>query len=480
MPEDKKPESQRGLLSSMARSFSPREFRRITQEMYSQNLELVQLNKTLSLLNSIDRIVLQPDGTIKAACKRMTDAVIEEYGTCAVAAIFAGHTDGYRAGTLLASSCSWLPGVDQAKVEEFIGTLAVDQDFSWPKQKTSVYTDKPEIISKLLSIRKVASDADLTKQLRVGHYYAAQLIGSHGVIGTLVIGLREENAGQDEKLLGRISEAISVALDNKLLQEENEKILQRLQRSNAKLRKLDQTKDDFISMASHQLRTPLTSVKGYVSMVLDGDAGKITGLQRKLLAQSFVSSQRMVYLISDLLNVSRLRTGKFVIEPVESHLDKVVAEEVEQLVETAKGRHLTLTYNRPENFPALMLDETKLRQVMMNFIDNAVYYTPSGGHIEINLVNKPQSIEFTVVDDGIGVPKPDQHHLFTKFFRANNAKRARPDGTGLGLFMAKKVIIAQGGATIFKSQEGRGSTFGFIFSKKALHATEAPAQAQKK
>jgi signal transduction histidine kinase len=90
----------------------------------------------------------------------------------------------------------------------------------------------------------------------------------------------------------------------------------KLRNSNEKLRRLDETKDDFISMASHQLRTPLTSVKGYVSMVLDGDAGSLTAAQRKLLTQSLVSAQRMVYLISDLLNASRLRTGKFVIEPV--------------------------------------------------------------------------------------------------------------------------------------------------------------------
>ncbi|MEK7153165.1 MAG: HAMP domain-containing sensor histidine kinase, partial [Patescibacteria group bacterium] len=195
---------------------------------------------------------------------------------------------------------------------------------------------------------------------------------------------------------------------------------------------------------------------------------KLSPLQRKLLSQAFISSQRMVYLISDLLNVSRLRTGKFIIEPIPTNLATIIKDEVEQLQETAKGRNLELAYEKPEHSPSFMLDETKLRQVIMNFIDNAIYYTPSGGHITVNLADKPLSIEFTVVDDGIGVPKHEQHHLFTKFFRAHNAKRARPDGTGLGLFMAKKVVIAQGGAVIFKSQEGKGSTFGFSFAKDRL------------
>lgn len=265
---------------------------------------------------------------------------------------------------------------------------------------------------------------------------------------------------------------------NRTLEEKIEDATRELRRKNERLRLLDQTKDDFISMASHQLRTPLTSVKGYVSMVLDGDAGKVTELQKKLLTQSFLSSQRMVYLISDLLNVSRLRTGKFEIEPVESKLADVIESEVKQLQETAKGRELALTYKKPEHFPTLMLDENKLRQVIMNFIDNAIYYTPAKGHITINLIDRSDSVEFTVVDDGIGVPKREQHHLFSKFYRAHNAKRARPDGTGLGLFMAKKVIIAQGGAVIFKSQEGKGSTFGFTFPKKKLVST-SPKHADK-
>lgn len=303
-----------------------------------------------------------------------------------------------------------------------------------------------------------------------------------GSAGYLVVGSKKSGnayTAQDRKMFEIIANSMVIALQNayrfdeirrfnKTLQEKIDEATTELQQTNHRLRVLDQTKDDFISMASHQLRTPLTSVKGYVSMVLDGDAGKVNELQKKLLTQSFLSSQRMVYLISDLLNVSRLRTGKFVIEPNESNLAEVIESEVEQLQETAKGRELTLAFKRPEHFPTLMIDENKLRQVIMNFIDNAIYYTPAKGHITINLVDRPDSIEFTVVDDGIGVPKMEQHHLFSKFYRAHNAKRARPDGTGLGLFMAKKVIIAQGGAVIFKSQEGKGSTFGFTFPKKKL------------
>ncbi len=284
---------------------------------------------------------------------------------------------------------------------------------------------------------------------------------------------------QDIRVLDTVSKEIIIAIQNALhfeeienfnltLQEKVEEATKKLRRSNEKLKTLDESKDDFISMASHQLRTPLTSVKGYISMIMEGDFGKINKLQETMLKQAFFSSQRMVNLIADLLNVSRLKTGKFIIETKNVDISKMINEELEQLNEMAQAKKITLTFTKPKSSPLLMLDDTKTRQVIMNFVDNAIYYTPSEGHIDIILEDKPQSVELKVIDDGIGVPKEEQHHLFTKFYRAANARKMRPDGTGLGLFMAKKVIIAEGGSIIFESQEGKGSTFGFIFPKKEI------------
>lgn len=301
-------------------------------------------------------------------------------------------------------------------------------------------------------------------------------------LGYIVLGNKKSGGSytrQDAQVLEIIGDELVIAIQNALrfeeiqnfavtLQEKVDDATKKLRKANNRLIELDQTKDDFISMASHQLRTPLTSVKGYISMVMEGDVGKVTKKQNELLDKAFISSQRMVYLIADLLNVSRLRTGKFIIEPKETNLAEVIEGEIAQLKETAKGRDLELVYEKPKSFPTLMLDETKIRQVIMNFADNAIYYTPSGGHIKVSLEDRGDFVEFTVKDDGIGVPKAEQHHLFNKFYRAGNAKKARPDGTGLGLFMAKKVVIAQGGSIIFNTQEGKGSTFGFSFNKNRL------------
>lgn len=312
--------------------------------------------------------------------------------------------------------------------------------------------------------------------------------GPRHEVGYLLLGPKKSGnlySSQDTKVLEIVANELVIAVQNALrfeeiesfnitLQAKVDEATKKLRKANERLRALDETKDDFISMASHQLRTPLTSVKGYVSMVLEGDTGKITPKQREMLDQAFFSSQRMVYLIADLLNVSRLKTGKFVIEPSPVNLAEVVDQELSQLKETATTKQLKLSYDKPKKFPELMLDETKTRQVIMNFVDNAIYYTPSGGQIKVRLVDSPGTVELRVEDNGIGVPASEKAHMFTKFYRAGNARKARPDGTGLGLFMAKKVIVAQGGAIIFESQEGKGSTFGFIFSK-AKHAVPANA-----
>lgn len=301
-------------------------------------------------------------------------------------------------------------------------------------------------------------------------------------IGFYTVGAKKSGnqySKQDLKILEIIANELVIAIENALrfeeieqfnvtLQKKIDEATNELKRSNDKLKALDEAKDEFVSMASHQLRTPLTSIKGYISMVVEGDAGEINDTQKQMLGQALFSSQRMVYLISDLLNVSRLKTGKFIIESKPVYLPNIVESELSQLHEGAAAKNITLSYVKPKSFPTLSLDDMKIRQVIMNFTDNAIYYTPSGGKITVSLKDKKESVEFTVKDTGIGVPKAERHKLFAKFYRAENARKARPDGTGLGLFMAKKVIVAQGGSVLFDSKEGKGSTFGFSFPKKRL------------
>ena len=297
----------------------------------------------------------------------------------------------------------------------------------------------------------------------------------------LFIGRRRsrEYSQRDVKVLETVANELVIAIQNALsvqevkdinatLQQRVNEATKELRATNKQLQRLDAAKDEFVSMASHQLRTPLTSVKGYISMVLEGDVGRITGQQRELLEEAFASSERMVHLISDFLNVSRLKTGKFIIDRRPSDLVKLIDQEVASMQSTARAHNMELTFRKPAYFPILHVDEAKIRQVIMNFIDNAIYYSREDTEIKVALVINDGSAILTVKDTGIGVPKAEQAHLFTKFFRASNARRQRPDGTGVGLYLAKKVVVAHGGSMLFESVEGEGSTFGFRLPIKRL------------
>ena len=316
---------------------------------------------------------------------------------------------------------------------------------------------------------------------------AVRLRTTHGDLGYMALGFKQSGSvysGADSRLLGTVADELAVGLQNALrfeeiqqfnitLQQKVDEATKELRRANTRLKELDATKDEFISMASHQLRTPLTTVKGYLSMILEGDVGAVKKDQKELMQHAFDGANRMVYLIADLLNVSRLQTGKFVIDNRPTNLEEVVSSEISQLNEQAANREIKLVYHKPDGFPVLNLDETKIRQVVMNFLDNALYYTPKGGSVTVDLRATDKEVSYTVADTGVGVPKDAQHHLFSKFYRADNARKMRPDGTGLGLYMAKKVIAAQGGAIIFKSTEGKGSTFGFSFPRRVMEADTA-------
>ncbi len=456
-----------------------RDIEHITVEMYKRNKELAETNKTLSLLRTIDALVLESHATLQMVTEHITEAITQAADFAFVGLLTRPSRDEDELELSSWSGSQWLGKKGSLGLSR---PLRLKLDHYWFGQVES---------TRLVSLDGL-TDSDLADFLgcpesdikRIRHHiplkslYMVKLLARRRLVGLLVVGFLGEAADvnqADITLMDRLSESVGVALDNKLLFEENQHVLRQLKVSNAKLRALDEAKDDFISMASHQLRTPLTSVKGYLSMIKEGDAGKVTPSQSEMLNQAFFSAQRMVYLIADLLNVSRLRTGKFVIDATKVNLATMISEELEQVHEIAKIRSQKLIYKLPKHFPDLMLDDVKTRQVIMNFVDNALHYTPSGGTVTVSLAETPATVEMRVQDNGIGVPKSEQHHLFTKFYRAPNARQARPDGTGLGLFMAKKVIIAQGGSVIFESKDKKGSTFGFIFSK-AKHAITADAK----
>ncbi|MBI2798568.1 hypothetical protein HYX70_04775 [Candidatus Saccharibacteria bacterium] len=302
---------------------------------------------------------------------------------------------------------------------------------------------------------------------------------SEEFIGYLLLG--EKKSGdiyndQDIQILKIIANELSVAIQNAkafteiqlfnaTLQEKVQRATKNLRHANEQLKELDQAKDEFISMASHQLRTPLTTVKGYASMLAEGDFGKLNSQQKEPVQEALDGASRMARLIDDLLNVSRMEAGRFFIDAVSTDVVKMTQQEVDQLQSLAQAKKVELVYEPPKTpLKPILLDENKTRQVIMNLVDNAIHYSQppaGGGHVHVKLTAEGSNLVFTVQDDGIGVPKEQQGRLFHKMFRAGNAKNVRPDGTGLGLYLVKRVVEDQGGQIIFQSEEGKGSLFGF-------------------
>ena len=235
-----------------------------------------------------------------------------------------------------------------------------------------------------------------------------------------------------------------------------------LQVTNNKLTMLNAAKDEFLSITSHQLRTPLTVIKGQLSMLLTGDFGELNSEQVQVVNNALDNSKQMASTVGDFLDITRIESGKFVVSKSPINITELVKFQVAQLEDTAKDRNVSLICKIDDNLPKVNADQEKISQVVMNFIDNAIQYSePESDTIEINLSKVDDNIIFKVRDHGIGVPKEAQRHMFTKFYRATNAKQARPDGNGIGLYIANKIINAHGGDIIFESQEGKGSTFGF-------------------
>jgi signal transduction histidine kinase len=232
-----------------------------------------------------------------------------------------------------------------------------------------------------------------------------------------------------------------------------------IESANKELRSLDLAKDEFVSIASHQLRTPLTALKGYTGMLLDEDAGPINDKQRQYLGEIKNANNRMIALITALLNVSRVDLGVFVVEPEPISLEKVAESVLRELDSNLKYKNLVVKTNFEKDIPLLNVDPQITRMIFQNLLSNALKYTPTGGNISLDIKKNGPTVLISVADTGCGIPKTVQSKIFTKLFRADNARVKDPSGTGLGLYIIKATIEKTGGKIWFKSKENEGSTF---------------------
>ncbi len=230
---------------------------------------------------------------------------------------------------------------------------------------------------------------------------------------------------------------------------------------------IERMKTEFVSLAAHQLRTPLSAIKWTLRMLLDGDLGTISDEQRDFIEKTYGSNERMIRLINDLLDVTRIEEGRYLHKPTPARLENVVQFVINFYKEEVKKRKIKLEFKKAKKqLPRVKIDVEKIRLAVQNLIDNAVRYTSLGGKVTVVLKYVKKEVEFSVKDTGIGIPQDQQQRVFSKFFRGANAIRMETEGSGLGLYITKNVIEAHGGKIWFESEEGKGTTFYFTLPVK--------------
>lgn len=331
-----------------------------------------------------------------------------------------------------------------------------------------------EEIEKMFSQKQVGKIVKLLKGLKIE--VLMPLNAKDKTVGLLVFGPKETGDiynDEDFRILEIVGAQAAIAIENAWLfeeaknfnyklKEEVEKATRDLKQANEKLRRLDAAKSEFISIASHQLRTPLTVIKGYVSMVLEGSFGKISKQQHDALGKVYESSERLIQLIENLLNISRIESGRlqYSFQPVD--FGKMVENVAEELESVAGKKGLRLIYKKPkEKIPEISLDEEKIRQAVMNLIDNSIKYTKKGS-VTVSLKREKGRVVFCVQDTGMGISQEEMENLFKKFSRGSGTSLIHTEGTGLGLYVAKQIVKGHGGEIWAESKgESKGSKFCF-------------------
>lgn len=224
-------------------------------------------------------------------------------------------------------------------------------------------------------------------------------------------------------------------------------------------KEIDKMKSEFISVTSHQLRTPLSSMKWFMEMLLGGDLGEVPVKQKEVLTDIYNSNERVITLVNDLLDVSRIESGKVVLEPTPTNLVDFFKSMLPEVEQNFKKRNQVFDFIKPDNLPRISVDPRLIWQTVQNLLTNASKYTPEGGKITLELTLEEKVIMLKVQDNGYGIPEFQKHRIFEKFFRADNISKM--EGTGLGLYIAREIAEASGGKLWFESAEGKGTTFFF-------------------
>ncbi len=327
-------------------------------------------------------------------------------------------------------------------------------------------TNQPSRIQELESVQKAMEWLDA--------FVLVPLFVDKELTGFILLGEKltgEPYSNDDIEFLAALAPQAATTLENarlykeslefgKKLQEEVDAATKELKFANEQLKQIDQAKSEFLSIASHQLYTPLTAIRGYLSMLLEGDFGKISKEQQPIIDILMQSAMRLIELIKSLLDVSRIESGRLELKLTSVDFVEMARNMVQNLMPNAQAKKLNLSFHEPsKKVTHVVADSERIRQVVLNFIDNAIKYTDKG-QVDVYVKPSGDNIVFEVTDTGKGITEEDIRKLFNKFSRVGGSDKYHTEGTGLGLYVAKQIVNEHhGDIEVSSPGTGKGSTF---------------------
>lgn len=437
---------------------------RVNQELYKRNAELRARNKTLALLRKLDEISL---ATLSVAdmAKQMAGAVAKEFGYDLATVSVVEEEDKTLRWLALASSVPWIDGVIK-DIDPKSLSLPLTNNLApaLALEKRSIYyADHPAAVYPETLVKRL-TEADQSPEVEeVKHTVLFPLRFGQQVLGLLTLSSSrplQETSQYERESVGGIVGLVSLAMYKAKIYEDLQETTAQLGEANEQLKDLDKAKSEFLSIASHQLYTPLTALRGYLSMLQEGDFGQLPEKQAPIVDILEKSANRLITLIKNLLDVSRIEAGRLELKLESINLGEMGKQLVQDLLPNAMAKQLSLQFHEPAGPIAhIVADRERIRQVMLNFVDNAIKYTPQG-KVDVSVEQQGESVVFSVKDTGKGLKPEEIRRLFTKFTRLGGSDRLHTEGTGLGLYVAQQIVREHHGEVKAESDgPSQGSTF---------------------
>jgi len=437
------------------------EMEHIAKEMYKKNLDLAERNKTLLLLRKIEELILSSVTDINEIAQSVTDLVVEEAGFKSVSLRLVNHS--HTTLVPLVVSVDKKSNRNEAmKLISHLQTVSIPLNEKGHMSTRAIETKRIQQTAQLYLVPCPGWDLmecrEIQHALGITEYVIYPLIVRDKVIGTMTVGIGpdgELSVDQSKNLLNRLSNIISIALDNAIL-------YKTIEEKNSRLKELDKLKDDFVSIASHELRTPMTAIKSYLWMALNKGAS-IDVKTKEYLTIATISTDRLIKLVSNMLTISRIEGKRLQLVMKECNLQELIHHVYDELSVKAREQGIRFSVQLPKKNIVVNGDSDKLHEVIQNLVGNALKFTQSGGEITIAASIKGSEVEVKVKDTGPGMSKEDQAKLFQKFGLMGNsyAKATNASGTGLGLYISKQIISMHKGHIGVESTLGKGATFYF-------------------